>query len=145
MLLPNVVIHAVYTTLENGKVAFDCVRRDANTVLVSDVFLRLMIHAVMLVRGQSARENTGAIRHYVRSLSNHVSHDSAKILSRHLRHMDGLHAAPTLQHRHDWGLIRERADAILCSLSRLYLIGLRMTALSANVRFINFDNPRELR
>src|ERR1035437_5834823 len=130
VLLSNVMIDAVYTTLQDGKVAFDCVRRDANTVLVADVFFSSVVHRIVLVRRESASENAGAIRHYVRIFMHHLLYYAAKILRCHLRHVDGLHAAPTLQHRNDRGLISKRALAILCALSRLHLHGLRLTALS---------------
>jgi hypothetical protein len=48
VLLPNMMVYTVDAALENGKISFDRVCRDANSVLVSDIFFRLMVYLIML-------------------------------------------------------------------------------------------------
>lgn len=48
VLLSNKVIHIIDTTFQRGKIAFNCVRGDARSVLEPDVLFGPVIHVIVL-------------------------------------------------------------------------------------------------
>lgn len=97
MRAADVVIGADQSALENGEIAFDCVRRDLQAALIANVFPVAMVHDVMRTEGIAddvvARR---AIRHKARFSVNLLKQDRLQVLPGHVGNVEGTHVPVTL-------------------------------------------------
>lgn len=70
-----VMVRSVDARLEQTEEAFYRVRGDAPSIFVSDVFIRPVVHLVVIAIRQRTMESRRGIRHHVRIFCDHLFDD----------------------------------------------------------------------
>src|SRR5260370_21907153 len=96
MLLSDMVVHSIDITLESRKVAFDCIDRDAHTILVAHIILSVVVYLIVLSTHCCTHQNSGTVRHEMRTFINHLFNNGLQVFSRNTFHMPRLNARATL-------------------------------------------------
>jgi len=124
MLLADMVINAIDSALQDSEKAFHGVCCDADAVFISHVFVRVMVHLIVLAAHQGSFERGRAVRHDVGVFRYHRLNNRLQILSGDTRDMHRLDTAAALQDSHNGSFVR---------------------GLVANVRFFAFNRAGALR
>ena len=144
VLLPDMMVYTIDPAFQSGKVPFDRICRDANAVLVSDVLFGSMVNLIMFSVSHRAFQDGAGIGHHMGILSHHFLNDGPKIFSSDTRYVLGLYTPTTLQDGYHRRFIGVLTNAIFRT--RAEFLDLRHSAnFSADVCFVNLDNPLEFR